>query len=111
MQADPPDHEGALELFMRSALAGNPVAAFNLAQMHRLGLGVRADRAESARWYERAAAAGFAPAQVNLAVMLLAGDGIEADRGRARDLLGRAAAAGNPQAIAVLARIGAASSR
>lgn len=86
----------------RAASDGHPAAAFNLGQMHRLGLGAQADLPEAARWYRLGAVSGFAPAQLNLGIMELAGMGVPRDEVSGRDWIEKAADQGNGQAQRIL---------
>lgn len=91
MTANPPDSNVAKEVLENAAAQGSLLAAFNLGQMYRLGLGTPKAPILAAQWYHHAAKADFPPAQTNLGIMLLLGDGIPADQKAALDWLRRAA--------------------
>ena len=67
----PPDPAAARKWFELAGRNGNTVAAFNLAQLLRNGLGGATDEAGAVRYYRIAAEQGLAQAQFNLALMLL----------------------------------------
>lgn len=66
----------ALSELLPLARAGNAEAAYGVADMYRVGKGVRKDAAEAARWYRVAAQRSHAVAQYNLAVLYAAGEGV-----------------------------------
>jgi outer membrane biosynthesis protein TonB len=67
----PPDPTAARKWFELAGRNGNTVAAFNLAQLLRNGLGGPMDEAGAIKYYRIAAEQGLAQAQYNLALMLL----------------------------------------
>jgi hypothetical protein len=67
----PPDAAAARKWFELAGRNGNTVAAYNLAQLLRNGLGGPTDDAGAIKYYRVAAEQGLAQAQYNLALMLL----------------------------------------
>lgn len=101
---DAGDRALAAELWLGAARAGDAEAAFKLAQMHDLGLGLPRDPDAAIRWYGVAADAGLATAAFNLGVLL-------DQAGRRTEAAGwysRAAAAGHARAQYNLASLHAA---
>jgi len=68
------EFERAVQLLGLPATAGDPEAAFMLAQLLRYGRGVNQDLPETCRLLEQSAAAGLARAAASLAAMLDAGE-------------------------------------
>ncbi len=62
-----------------AALAGDPVAQFELGRAYADGAGTVADMAEAARWYKLAADQGSARAQRDLAILYNKGLGVPQD--------------------------------
>lgn len=91
-------YDDAIAAWEPLAEDGNVDALRNLAQMHRLGLGVEQDDARAYELYRRAANLGSDEAQVNIAFQLLTGKGVAEDRTKAAAWFARAADAGNPLA-------------
>ena len=89
------DYAGALAAWTRAADAGNTRAMSAIANLHRQGLGVRADPARAAAWYRRAAERGDAVSQLNLGDMYAAGAGVPRDPVAAYVWLGLAAGQGH----------------
>jgi localization factor PodJL len=94
-----------------AAAAGDPVAAYEIANLYADGRGTLRDLGQAAAWYRRAADAGLVPAIYRLASFYERGQGVPKDLGRAMALYERAAEQGNPGAmynLAVLLNAGAA---
>ena len=90
------DYVGARTLWEQALAAGDWDAARSLGILYRKGLGVAADPAKAADYYQQAVTHGVVGAELNLAEMLLAGQGVPQDVGRAKALLKVAADKGNP---------------
>lgn len=69
--ASPPDMLCARKWFQVAAERGNTIAAFNMGQMARRGVGMEVDDAEALRWYRIAAEQGLVQAQFNLALLMI----------------------------------------
>ena len=76
---DAGDFETAIEAWRPLAEAGNLEAQVSLAEFYRNGLGVAADPAVAAAWYQRAAEAGDPVAQLNLGEFYARGFGVARD--------------------------------
>ncbi len=101
-----PDAAAAMEWFKQAVALGSVRAAFNMAEMFRVGLGVPQSFTLAAEWYERAAGEDFAPAQFYLAALLFRGLGVDQDEARATGLLRRAAELGHQRAQQALQELG-----
>ncbi len=99
----PPDPASARKWFELAGRNGNTVAAFNLAQLLRNGLGGATDEAAAVKYYRIAAEQGLAQAQYNLALMLLKD---HANDGEAQRWLKSAADQNYAQAITALKDLG-----
>jgi len=86
-----------------AALAGDPAAAYLIADRYLKGTGVARDPSKAAHWLEQSAKAGSALAEFKLGVMHEKGDGIAADLPRAMDWYRASANHGNVQAMHNLA--------
>lgn len=86
-----------------AALAGDPVAAFEVAARYAEGRSVPQDMAAAVAWYEQAAEAGLAPAQYRLGSIYEKGLGGVRDVGAAQEWYTRATEAGNVKAMHNLA--------
>jgi localization factor PodJL len=86
-----------------AALAGDPLAAFEVAARYAEGRGTAQDMQAAVNWYERAGEAGLAPAQYRLGSIYEKGMGVERDLGKAQEWYGRAAEGGNVKAMHNLA--------
>jgi localization factor PodJL len=84
-------------------LAGDPLAAFEVAARFAEGQLVPQDMAAAAAWYERAAEAGIAPAQYRLGSIYEKGIGVERNLARAQEWYRLASDAGNVKAMHNLA--------
>jgi localization factor PodJL len=101
---------GSAEL-RAAAAAGDPAAAYHVANLYAEGRGTLRDLAQAAAWYQRAADAGMTPALYRLASLHERGQGVPKNLGRAVALYRDAAERGNPGAmynLAVLLSTGAA---
>jgi localization factor PodJL len=86
-----------------AALAGNPVAEYELALRYAEGRGIAPSLAEAVQWFERAANHGVAPAQYRLGSLYEKGQGVKKDLEAARRLYTAAAEKGNGKAMHNLA--------
>ena len=86
-----------------AAVAGDPVAQFEIAMRYAEGKGVTADSIEAAAWLQRAALRGHGPAQYQLGIAFERGTGVTADPERAKAWYRRAAAQGVAKAMHNLA--------
>ena len=86
-----------------AALAGDPMAAYEVAVRLAEGRAVPEDDEAAAHWFERAAKRGLAPAQFRLASLYEKGIGVKRNLGMARDLYRAAADKGHGKAMHNLA--------
>lgn len=91
------------ERLRNAALAGDPLAAFEVAARFAEGRNVPQDMSAAVQWYERAAAAGIAPAQYRLGSIFEKGLGVPRDLSQAQEWYQQAADAGNVKAMHNLA--------
>ncbi|WP_343215814.1 tetratricopeptide repeat protein [Ensifer sp. M14] len=98
-----------MEWFERASLAGDDVAAFNLAVILDEGRLVPEDNAEADRFYRLAVERGNADAMVNLGLMLETGEGVARDLPAARAVFRKAAAEGDAYAERKVAELSSAS--
>src|SRR5690606_5282475 len=99
------------ETLRTAAAAGDPLAAYEVANLYADGRGTLRDLGQAAVWYQRAAEAGVTPAAFRLASLYERGQGVPRDVPKAMALYQRAAEHGNPGAmynLAVLLNAGAA---
>ena len=89
------DYRDALAAWTRAADAGNTQAMSAIANLHRQGLGVRADPVRAAAWYRRAADRGDAVGQLTLGDMYAGAAGVARDPVAAYVWLGLAAGQGH----------------
>jgi TPR repeat protein len=100
------EYQAALKLFRPLAEKGNALAQYNVALMHRMGLGVTKDQKEAKKWSRLAAKQGNTDAQVMLGSIYAKADGGEsADVSRAYMWYEVAAERGNAEAKKELAVI------
>lgn len=71
------EYQAALKLFRPLAEKGNALAQYNIALMHRMGLGVTKDQREARKWSRLAAKQGNTDAQVMLGSLYAKADGGE----------------------------------
>jgi localization factor PodJL len=86
-----------------AALAGDPVAAYDVAMRYFDGRGVQASTEDAARWLQQAAKGGLAPAQFRLGSLYEKGQGVPKNLDAARQLYLAASEAGNAKAMHNLA--------
>jgi localization factor PodJL len=86
-----------------AAMAGDAIAAFEVAARYAEGRGVAPDMRAAVAWYERSGGAGLAPAQYRLGSIFEKGTGVPRDLAAAQDWYRRAADAGNVKAMHNLA--------
>jgi uncharacterized protein len=91
------DYARAVEIWRPLAQAGDPDAAFNLAQAYRLGRGVAVDLAVAQTWLEQAANKDHVDAQTTLGLLLFQ----NGDRTGGLRWLKPAAEKGDPRAMLV----------
>lgn len=91
------DYARAIEIWRPLAEAGDPDAAFNLAQAYRLGRGVTVDLATAQTWLEQAANRDHVDAQTTLGLLLFQ----NGDRTGGLRWLKPAAEKGDPRAMLV----------
>jgi localization factor PodJL len=87
----------------KAAMAGDPAAAYEVADRFAEGRGVLQNNEEAAHWLQKAAAQGLAPAQFRLGGLYEKGLGVKKDLAKARDLYLAAAQQGNGNAMHNLA--------
>jgi localization factor PodJL len=83
-----------------AAIAGDPLAAYEIGVRFSEGRGVPASNEEAARWFEIAAKKGIVPAQFRLGTLYEKGLGVKKDLVAARDLYRAAAEKGHGKAMA-----------
>lgn len=86
-----------------AALAGDPLAAYEIGVRFSEGRGVPANNEEAARWFNIAAKKGIVPAQFRLGTLYEKGLGVKKDLVAARDLYRAAADKGHGKAMHNLA--------
>jgi localization factor PodJL len=86
-----------------AALAGDPLAAYEVGVRFSEGRVVPANNEEAARWFEIAAKKGIVPAQFRLGTLYEKGLGVKRDLAAARDLYRAAADKGHGKAMHNLA--------
>jgi localization factor PodJL len=86
-----------------AALAGDPLAAYEVGVRFSEGRVVAANNEEAARWFEIAAKKGIVPAQFRLGTLYEKGLGVKRDLAAARDLYRAAADKGHGKAMHNLA--------
>jgi TPR repeat protein len=88
------DFPAAVAIWRPLAVAGDPDAAFDLAQAYKLGRGVSTDLAQAKTLYGQAARGGHAQAAANYGLLLFQ----DGDRANAMPWIQKAADAGDPRA-------------
>ena len=73
------DYQTSLELWLPLARQGDPEAQNYLGIQYFLGLGIKRDIAEAAKWYEMAARQGHSDAQRNYGDLFRGGRGVRQD--------------------------------
>ncbi len=92
------DYFGAVKEWRGQAIAGDPIAQFNLAQAYKLGRGVPLDLKMAESWYGKAAAQGHVPSRDNYGLILFQ----NGDRTAAMKYIEESAGRGEPRAQYVL---------
>lgn len=92
------DFFGAVREWRTAAIAGDPVAQFNLARAYQLGRGVPLDSKMAESWFGKAAAQGHLPSRDNYGLVLFQ----NGDREMAMPYITDAAKRGDPRAQYVL---------
>ncbi|WP_317205143.1 tetratricopeptide repeat protein [Janthinobacterium sp.] len=93
----------SMQLFEKSARAGDAEAAFQLGDMYRSGgAGLTVQPEKAAPWYRLAGAQKHAKAALALALMVKNGDGVPLDEAEAARWLALASEWGNPHAMFLL---------
>lgn len=98
-------YKTAYNLALERAEKGDAPAQTLVAEILARGLGMPADAAEAAKWYQRAAEQGVPEAQFQYALILIDGRQVKKDERKAQVLLQAAAEAGNPLAQFNLAQL------
>jgi len=98
-------YNGALQLWLPLADAGDPEAQLNIGFLYDAGQGVPADPSRAVSWYRKSAEHGHAAAQYNLGMMYAAGRGVTQDHVQARYWLMQAAGQGLQEARALLPEV------
>lgn len=98
-------YKTAYNLALERAEKGDAPAQTLVAEILARGLGMPADAAEAAKWYQRAAEQGVPEAQFQYALILIDGRQVKKDEKKAQVLLQAAAEAGNPLAQFNLAQL------
>ena len=93
------EYRHAFELWQDRAVAGDPLAQFNLAVLHDRGQGTPQDAELAIAWYERAAEQGVVAALYQLGVIYSEGNAVPADPVRALYWFDQAAARGHVTAL------------
>jgi uncharacterized protein len=92
------DYFGAVKEWRALAIAGDPIAQFNLAQAYKLGRGVPLDLKMAESWYGKASAQGHLPSRDNYGLILFQ----NGDRAAALPYIEESAGRGEPRAQYVL---------
>ena len=87
----------------KAAMAGSPVAQFQMGNFFLDGLNVRKSDRHAMEWWEKAALQGYAPAQYYLGQMYFVGEGIKHDFVKGCSWIGSAARQGLRDAAAMYA--------
>jgi hypothetical protein len=103
-------YDVAFDQYIEAAHKGDHAAEVVIGNLYYLGLGVRRDRYEAARWYLKAALEGYVPAQLNLAQMYWNGLGVPRNVGKAVGWYHLASKAGSEVAETHLNYIGSTNS-
>lgn len=98
-------YKTAYNLALERAKQGDAPAQTLVAEILARGLGMPANAAEAAKWYQRAAEQGMPEAQFQYALILIDGRQVKKDEKKAQVLLQAAAEAGNPLAQFNLAQL------
>ncbi|MFE0016914.1 sel1 repeat family protein [Mesorhizobium sp. NPDC059054] len=98
-------YKTAYNLALERANKGDAPAQTLVAEILARGLGMPANAAEAAKWYQRAAEQGVPEAQFQYALILIDGRQVKKDEKKAQVLLQAAAEAGNPLAQFNLAQL------
>jgi hypothetical protein len=99
------NYEKAAEIWQSLAENGSADAAFRLAQLYDIGLGVEYSPDEVTKWLSLASERGHVSAQYMLAEIYSSGKGIEVDPPKAFNLYLKAAKKHHPQAMYKLAGV------
>ena len=67
------------DLLKQAAVAGDPIASFEIGRRYTDGIGVDRNLETAAKWYQKAANAGFAPAQYRVGNFYEKGHGVESN--------------------------------
>lgn len=92
------DYFGAVKEWRPLAIAGDPVAQFNLAKAYQLGRGLPLDMKMAESWYGKAAQQGHVPSRDNYGLLLFQ----NGDRTNAMPYIEESAGRGEPRAQYVL---------
>lgn len=92
------DYYGAVAQWRPAAIAGDPIAQYNLARAYQLGRGVPVDLKMAETWFGKAAAQGHQPSRDNYGLILFQ----NGDRQAAMPYIEEAANRGDPRAQYVM---------
>jgi hypothetical protein len=92
------DYYGAVKEWRPLAIAGDPIAQFNLAKAYQLGRGLPLDMKMAESWYGKAAQQGHVPSRDNYGLLLFQ----NGDRAAAMPYIEESAGRGEPRAQYVL---------
>jgi cell division septation protein DedD len=92
------DYYGAVAQWRPAAVAGDPIAQYNLARAYQLGRGVPVDLKMAETWFGKAAAQGHQPSRDNYGLVLFQ----NGDRQSAMTYIDEAANRGDPRAQYVM---------
>ncbi len=92
------DYYGAVAEWRPAAIAGDPIAQYNLARAYQLGRGVPVDLKMAETWFGKAAAQGHQPSRDNYGLILFQ----NGDRATAMPYIEEAAGRGDPRAQYVI---------
>lgn len=92
------DYYGAVKEWRPLAIAGDPIAQFNLAKAYQLGRGLPLDMKMAESWYGKAAQQGHVPSRDNYGLLLFQ----NGDRATAMPYIEESAGRGEPRAQYVL---------
>jgi cell division septation protein DedD len=92
------DYYGAVAQWRPAAIAGDPIAQYNLARAYQLGRGVPVDLKMAETWFGKAAAQGHQPSRDNYGLVLFQ----NGDRQSAMSYIEEAANRGDPRAQYVM---------
>ena len=115
LYGEPPNHERAMELFMKAATPPNegvgiykkgyPPAQHSLGTIYAEAMDVNQNYIEALKWYRMAAAHGYDESQYSLGVMYYKGNGVNQDLKEAANWYQKASEQGHVRSLLNLARM------